>query len=315
MISLFCFLYNTLIICLDKMVLVVHRYIRRYINMSRMLIMLRVSLLLTPTSTKDLILCLVWPKHSSKRGWFLSRYSLAQLLENHLIVNSSRLLRVIRVSLLWGSFVGKRCEYDTFYEVWKKIVGVEWYEWVGQCQKVPSILILDETQTIYEDVNKADESMKGTGTAVEFWGVIKMCLQGSNLSVIMFASYGTGNNSAGLAGSCLYSLYHFGITWGLTEIRFTHEELEAYVKDYCGKNFGDDYIISQFIRYIKYATVGHVGLVCHILQHTKDAMQSGIRNKSLTWKEIYMCLNSEDFSETVDDCRAAPNSDFFPMSK
>ncbi|GBC33686.2 hypothetical protein GLOIN_2v1485025 [Rhizophagus irregularis DAOM 181602=DAOM 197198] len=160
-----------------------------------------------PTSTKDLILCLVWPKHLSKRGWFLSRHSLAQLLENYLIINSSRLLR---------------------------IVGVEWYEWVGQCQKVPSILILDETQTIYEDVNKADESMKGTGTAVEFWGVIK----------------------------CAFK-----------EIRFTHEELEAYVKDCCGKNFGDDYIISQFIRYIKYATVGHVGLVRHILQHTKDAMQ------------------------------------------
>ncbi|EXX62903.1 hypothetical protein RirG_157400 [Rhizophagus irregularis DAOM 197198w] len=107
-----------------------------------------------PTSTKDLILCLVWPKHLSKRGWFLSRHSLAQLLENYLIINSSRLLR---------------------------IVGVEWYEWVGQCQKVPSILILDETQTIYEDVNKADESMKGTGTAVEFWGVIKCAFKGQIL--------------------------------------------------------------------------------------------------------------------------------------
>ncbi|UZO27138.1 uncharacterized protein OCT59_019344 [Rhizophagus irregularis] len=62
-----------------------------------------------------------------------------------------------------------------------KIVGVEWYEWVGQCQKVPSILILDETQTIYEDVNKADESMKGTGTAVEFWGVIKCAFKGQIL--------------------------------------------------------------------------------------------------------------------------------------
>ncbi|CAB5392528.1 unnamed protein product [Rhizophagus irregularis] len=226
-----------------------------------MLITLRVSLLLTPTSTKDLILCLVWPKHLSKRGWFLSRHSLAQLLENYLIINSSRLLRVIRVSLLWGSFVGKRCEYDTFYEVWKKIVGVEWYEWVGQCQKVPSILILDETQTIYEDVNKADESMKGTGTAVEFWGVIKCAFKGQILVSLCL-----------LHMELVYQICNSWTCWLL-------------------------------------------GLVRHILQHTKDAMQSGNRNKSLTWKEIYMYLNSEDFSETVDDCRAAPNSDFFPMSK
>ncbi|CAG8684404.1 17330_t:CDS:2 [Rhizophagus irregularis] len=142
-----------------------------------------------------------------------------------------------------------------------KIVGVEWYEWVGQCQKVPSILILDETQTIYEDVNKADESMKGTGTAVEFWGVIK----------------------------CAFK-----------EIRFTHEELEAYVKDCCGKNFGDDYIISQFIRYIKYATVGHVGLVRHILQHTKDAMQFLSNEQMKIWQ--YVCLKRKiGFTDSDDD--------------
>ncbi|CAG8434168.1 8461_t:CDS:2 [Funneliformis mosseae] len=123
---------------------------------------------------------------------------LSQLLENYLVVNSSKLLRGLRVSLalllLWGLSVGKNCEYDTFCEVWEKIVGVEWCEWVGQCRKVPSILIIDEVQKIYKDMNEADESMMNTGTAIAFWDTIKMCLQWSNLSVIRFAAYGYSTN-------------------------------------------------------------------------------------------------------------------------
>ncbi|CAG8454990.1 14688_t:CDS:2 [Funneliformis caledonium] len=129
---------------------------------------------------------------------YSGKTSLSKLLENYLVVNSSKLLGVLRVSLalllLWGLSVGKNCEYDTFCEVWEKIVGVEWCEWVGQCRKVPSILIIDEAQKIYKDMNEADESMKNTGTAIAFWDTIKMCLQWSNLSVIMFAAYGYNTN-------------------------------------------------------------------------------------------------------------------------
>lgn len=73
---------------------------------------------------------------------YSGKTSLSQLLENYLI-NSSN-LRVIRISLLWGSSVEIRCEYDTFGEVWKNIIGVEWYEWVEQCKKIQTVLIIDE---------------------------------------------------------------------------------------------------------------------------------------------------------------------------
>ncbi|RIA84183.1 hypothetical protein C1645_742522 [Glomus cerebriforme] len=137
---------------------------------------------------------------------------------------------------------------------------------------------MDETQRIYESMEKADVSMKNTGTADEFWDTIKVCLQGTNLSVIMFAAYGYGAKSAGLLTPLHIPPEN---SMGLINIRFTNKELEEYVKDYCIRNFGlssDDYIISQFALHIYHATAGHVGFVHHILQHTKDEMQSKIRN-------------------------------------
>ncbi|RGB29580.1 hypothetical protein C1646_672365 [Rhizophagus diaphanus] len=243
---------------------------------------------------------------------YSGKTSLAQLLENYLVVNnSSKSLRVIRVSLLWGSSVGKKCEYDTFCEVWKMIIGVEWYEWVGQCEKIPTVLIIDETQMIYERKEKVNVSIKDTGTAVEFWDIIKVCLQGANLSIIMFAAYGYGAESTGLLTPTSIPLRN---SMSLADIRFTDEELEEYVKVYCDRNFGlssNDFIISQFFLYIKCATTGHAGFVRHILQHTKDEMQSKIRNVELTWKEIYRYLNSPGFDQTVNSCRAAPKLNKF----
>ncbi|CAB4416802.1 unnamed protein product [Rhizophagus irregularis] len=218
---------------------------------------------------------------------YSGKTSLAQLMENYLVVNnSSELLRVIRVSLLWGSSVGKKCEYDTFCDVWKMIVGVEWYEWVGQCEKIPTVLIMDETQMIYESKEEVDVR--------------------TNLSVIMFAAYGYGAKSAGLS-TPLYIPKDNSMS--LKDIKFTDKELEEYVKVYCERNFGlssDDCIISQFILYINYATAGHAGFVRHILQRTKVEMQSKIRNVELTWKEIYRYLNSPGFDQTVNNCRSAP---------
>ncbi|RGB29766.1 hypothetical protein C1646_672199 [Rhizophagus diaphanus] len=208
---------------------------------------------------------------------YFGKTSLSQLLEDYLI-NSSN-LRVLRISLLWGSSVGIRCKYDTFGEVWKNIIGVEWYEWVGQCEKIQTVLIIDETQLIYknEKQNQADVSMKYAGSAADFWDSIKLCFQGINLCIIMFAAYGYGPNSAGLSSSVHIPANN---SIGLAEIKFTDEVLEKYIKDYCVKNFSlssnDSCIIPQFISYIKHATAGYVGFVHHILQHTMNALQDKI---------------------------------------
>ncbi|CAB5386898.1 unnamed protein product [Rhizophagus irregularis] len=241
---------------------------------------------------------------------YSGKTSLSQLLEDYLI-NSSN-LRVIRISLLWGSSVGIRCEYDTFGEVWKNIVGVEWYEWVGQCEKIQTVLIIDETQLIYknEKQNQADVSMKYAGNAADFWDIVKLCFQGINLHVIMFAAYGYGPNSAGLSTPVHIPPKN---SIGLAEIKFTDEVLETYVKDYCVKNFGlssnDSCIIPRFISYIKYATAGHVGFVRHILQYTMDALQNKIRKEELIWKDIYKYLNSHNFDQGINNCRATPKFD------
>src|SRR5687768_9567191 len=88
--------------------------------------------------------------------------------------------------------------------------------------------------------------MNNTGTAEEFWDIIKECLQGTNLSVIMFAAYRYGVKSAGLSTPFYISPEN---SMSLTDIRFTDKELEEYIKVYCVRNFGlssDDNIISQF---------------------------------------------------------------------
>jgi hypothetical protein len=247
---------------------------------------------------------------------YSGKTSLAQLLENYLVVNnSSKILRVIRVSLLWGMTVGKKCEYDTFCDVWEMIVGIGWHKWVGQCEKIQTVLIMDETQKIYESKDKADVNMENTGSADEFWDTIKGCLQETNLSVIMFAAYADGVTSAGLSTPLHIPPEN---SMSLTDIRFTYEELEEYVKVYCKRNFGlssDDDIISQFIPYIDYATAGHVGFVHHILQRTKKEMQSKIRDIELTWKEIYRYLNSATFNQSINISRAAPDLDKFTVTQ
>ena len=91
-----------------------------------------------------------------------------------------------------GFSKGKRCKYDTFCEVWEKIVGIEWYKWIEQYEKIQTVLIINKIQKIYKSKDKADVNMKNTGTAEEFWNTIKDCLQGTNLSIIMFAAYGYG---------------------------------------------------------------------------------------------------------------------------
>ncbi|RHZ84668.1 hypothetical protein Glove_78g162 [Diversispora epigaea] len=257
-----------------------------------------------PSLIKDLmqkkIILVRSPPYSGKT-------SLAQLLENYLVQSQDFLeYRVIRISLLWASAVGMRCNWETFGTVWEKIIGVSWIEWIGQCKSIPSILIMDEIQKIYKYEHEFDESMKNTENAMEFWNTIKANLQeSSNVYIIMFGAYGHGANSAGLSTPVTIPAEN---NKSLLDIKFTDDELWNYVKIFCNRHFIllDNNIISKFNKYIQKATAGHAGLVRHILHNTKSAMEWRIRERVLTWKDIFAYLNSNRFNLTIDECRASP---------
>jgi hypothetical protein len=107
---------------------------------------------------------------------YSGKTSLAQLMEYQLVSFSEySKYRVIRVSMLWGSVVGVDCRWETFGELWKRVIGVSWIEWIGQCQQIPTILILDEIQLIYKQepgINVSNEM-----SADVFWRTVKGCLQ------------------------------------------------------------------------------------------------------------------------------------------
>ncbi|RHZ81800.1 hypothetical protein Glove_117g21 [Diversispora epigaea] len=240
---------------------------------------------------------------------YSGKTSLAQLLENYLTQSQDFLeYRVIRISLLWASAVEMGCNWETFGTVWEKIIGVSWIKWIGQCKSIPSILIMDEVQKIYKGEYEFDENMKNTETAMEFWNTVKANLQeSSNVYIIMFGAYGYGVNSAGLSTPVSIPAEN---SKSLLDIKFTDDELWSYVKSFCNRHFVlldnnilND-IISNFNKYIQKATAGHVGLVRHILHNTKSVMEW--RENVLTWKDIFVYLNSSRFNLTINECRASP---------
>nr|CAG8484993.1 8278_t:CDS:2 [Entrophospora candida] len=214
---------------------------------------------------------------------YSGKTSLAQLLENYLVKSQEYAkYRVIRISMLWASAVKMRCTWETFGMVWEKIIGVSWIEWIGQCESTPSILIMDEASL----------------------------QESSNVYIIMIGAYRYGANSAGLSTPVTIPSDN---SKGLFDINFTNDELENYVKIFCNKHFkllnnhdSLTNIISEFSKYIQKAMAGHVGLVRHILHHTKNAMEWRIRDNVLTWKDIFAYLNSNKFNLTIDECRASP---------
>ena len=79
---------------------------------------------------------------------FSGKTSIAQILEQSLVkAPEFSHYRVIRISCLWRAGI----HWDNFGEQWKSIVGVSWKEWMYQCEKITSILIIDEAQLIYSD--------------------------------------------------------------------------------------------------------------------------------------------------------------------
>ncbi|GES91231.1 crinkler (CRN) family protein [Rhizophagus clarus] len=198
--------------------------------------------------------------------------------------------------------------YESFGELWKEMFGIGWNEWIGQCRRVKTILIIDEAQLIYKEDQKINEKNKNTkNTADQFWTIVKGCLQEiANIHIIMFAAYGyKSSNYIGLTtpitlpDSCCKSLI---------DIKFTPIELRNYVMNFCNSYFNlDQQSILNFYAYIQEITDGHAGLVRHILVTTKDAMNKRIVANRLTFEDIFKYLNSKSFNLSIyANCRAVP---------
>ncbi|GES76147.1 P-loop containing nucleoside triphosphate hydrolase [Rhizophagus clarus] len=241
---------------------------------------------------------------------YSGKTSLTQLIEDYL-VNSSEYstYRVIRFSTLWANDVGKLCDWEDFGESWKEIIGVDWVKWRSECNIIQSILIIDEIQKIYNHGVKKDQDStnqdKKNRTAIEFWETVKRLIQGSlGLYIIMFGAYGYSSNPGYLSTPVDISESN---SKSIYDIRYTDYELEEYVTKFCrcfNLKEHNSNIIPEFIRYIKNATAGHVGLVRHILHYTREEMKPKVNE--LTWNKILAYLNSNEFNETINNRRALP---------
>ncbi|CAB4435487.1 unnamed protein product [Rhizophagus irregularis] len=238
---------------------------------------------------------------------FAGKTSLAQILE-HTLINAPEYshYRVIRISLLCEGGIN----WNNFGELWTEIVGVTWKQWIRQCKKIPSILIVDEAHLIYGDkgINGDDDEK----TASQFWMTVKGLLQNlSNTCIIMFAAYGYRSSNCGLSTPVKIQDENCK---SLIDINFSPDALKMYVEQFCSTNFRrlDQQSVLNLYQYTQMATGGHAGLVRHILNSTKKAMKKRIDNNNygLTWENIFKYLNSKDFDKSIySDCRAVPDID------
>ncbi|PKY49647.1 hypothetical protein RhiirA4_528264 [Rhizophagus irregularis] len=237
---------------------------------------------------------------------FAGKMSIAQILENSLVQSPEHSnCRVIRVSMIWGMSAGIENCYESFGELWKEMFGIGWSEWIAQCRRVKTILIIDEAQLIYKEDRKINE--KDKKTAGQFWTIVKGCLQElANIYIIMFAAYGyKSSNYIGLTTPVTLPDSHCK---SLIDIKFTPNELRNYVMRFCNSYFNlDQQSILNFYAYIQEITDGHAGLVRHILVTTEDAMNKRIVTNRLTFEDIFKYLNSKSFNSSIyANCRAVP---------
>uniref|UniRef100_U9TXP5 Crinkler effector protein N-terminal domain-containing protein n=1 Tax=Rhizophagus irregularis (strain DAOM 181602 / DAOM 197198 / MUCL 43194) TaxID=747089 RepID=U9TXP5_RHIID len=212
---------------------------------------------------------------------FAGKTSIARILENSLVQSPEHSnCRVIRVSMIWGMSAGIENCYESFGELWKEMFGIGWSEWIAQCRRVKTILIIDEAQLIYKEDRKINK--KDKKTADQFWTIVK----GLTTPVTLPDSH------------CK----------SLIDIKFTPNELRNYVMRFCNSYFNlDQQSILNFYAYIQEITDGHAGLVRHILVTTEDAMNKRIVTNRLTFEDIFKYLNSKSFNSSIyANCRAVP---------
>ncbi|CAG8641165.1 916_t:CDS:10, partial [Ambispora leptoticha] len=152
----------------------------------------------------------------------VGKMALAQLLEHYLHnSNEGHDKRVLRISLLWMS-AGKGNERFLFKDEFKKSVGVSWNDFISECNRIQTILIVDEVQKIYKPGGENTEPANG--------GQYKL------LRIVAFASYGYRGayDSDGCGQIVNVSPYQLEKrnTWGIGDMKFTQEEFYEYFQKF-----------------------------------------------------------------------------------
>ena len=165
----------------------------------------------------------------------VGKTALAQLLEHYLLnSNEGHDKRVLRISLLWMS-TGKSDEEFLFKNEFQKLMGVSWSDFLSECNRVETILIVDEVQKIYRPGGEYTEPANGGKV---FWDTFKAAQQYKLLQIVAFASYGYRGayDSDGCGQIVNVSPYQLEKenTWGIEDMKFTREEFDEYFQKFSG---------------------------------------------------------------------------------
>ncbi|CAG8616901.1 6105_t:CDS:2, partial [Paraglomus occultum] len=172
--------------------------------------------------------------------------SLAQLYENYLL-NTHNELRIFRISLIW---LRKESDWDFTRQFEYYMGGVSWDTFVHECDKIQTILIMDEIQVLYKPE-------------------VKRVLQGGSLHIVAFASYGYRGAYSG--PGYLKTISPFDLdeinTWNFEDVRYTEQEYADFFSVFCRSNLklvpeGD---VPRLANYVKEATKCHPGLISFVL--------------------------------------------------
>ncbi|OZJ01465.1 hypothetical protein BZG36_05586, partial [Bifiguratus adelaidae] len=108
--------------------------------------------------------------------------SLALLTERHLrTTHNESDLRVVRIFGAWYTSL----DFDTLF---RRVMGnTSWTQFVGECQIINTVFILDEAQAFYSSTGTLDGCRRGGQV---FWEHVKQIQQGDRLNVIAFVAYG-----------------------------------------------------------------------------------------------------------------------------
>ncbi|OZJ01515.1 hypothetical protein BZG36_05572 [Bifiguratus adelaidae] len=250
--------------------------------------------------------------------------SLAQLVEKRLKdqIEADTSGMPKRVFLLSMLSMGRGTGDWTFAEQFQKLMGgVSWDEFVVECIRVETYLIVDEAQVLYSSTGRI-EDCRHRGEAL--WGVQKWTRQRQgNLKLLAFATYGYDGawDSSNLAVE-LYSPSEdlpSGARWGLEDIRFTETEFQEYTERFFVRYTKENLStkdIDQLRTEIWRATLGHPGFVAVIYDLLRKQFDSTFRSRNpdkkrlpVTVSQIFVYMRSGEFAVGLQNVRASKTFD------